>query len=64
MAITKLLVGYEDIDSWEQMFSLYDVPEYIWQDDFEETIYEMLKPISKSFNIDFDIDEDIVKEKK
>jgi len=64
LAITKLLVGYEDIDSWEQMFSLYDVPEYIWQDDFEETIYEMLKPISKSFNIDFDIDEDIVKEKK
>ena len=62
--ITNLLVGQEDIDSWEKMFSLYDVPDYVWEDEFEPRIYKMLNSISKSFNIHFDIDEDIIKEKK
>lgn len=55
LKINRFLVGSEDEDWWES--SQYDdVPEWIWSEDFNDSVYKKIKPILSSFNIDVDFD--------
>ena len=61
LLINRLMAGDEDEDTWESV-NYFDLPSYIWEDDFNNSIIKKIKPILKSFNIDVDFDYTFVKE--
>ena len=53
--VNRLMAGNEDEDTWEDV-GYYDLPSYIWEDDFNDSIIKKIKPLIKSFNVDVDFD--------
>lgn len=61
--INRLMAGNEDEDMWEDV-NYFDLPSYIWEDDFNNSIFKKIKPLLKSFNIDVDFDYNFIKEER
>lgn len=55
LLINRLMVGDEDEDTWEDV-EYYDLPDYVWEDDFNTSVFNKIKPLMNSFNIDVDFD--------
>ena len=49
------MVGDEDEDTWEDV-EYYDLPDYVWEDDFNTSVFNKIKPLMNSFNISVDFD--------
>ena len=56
-------VGNDDEDTWEDA-KYDDLPDYIWEDDFNMSLFNKIKPLIKSFNVDVDFDYKFIKEDK
>lgn len=63
LLINRLMVGDEDEDTWEDV-GYYDLPDYIWEDDFSTSVFNKIKPLMNSFNIDVDFDYKFINEEK
>ena len=63
LLINRLMVGDEDEDTWEDV-GYYDLPDYIWEDDFNTSVFNKIKPLMNSFNIDVDFDYKFINEEK
>ena len=63
LLINRLMVGDEDEDTWEDV-GYYDLPSYIWEDDFNTSVFNKIKPLIKSFNVDVDFDYKFIKKNK
>jgi hypothetical protein len=61
LKINRLMVGDEDEDTWESV-NYHDVPEWIWSEDFEDSVIKKIQPLLNSFNIDVDFDYNFIKE--
>ena len=61
LKINRLMVGDEDEDTWESV-NYHDVPEWIWSEDFEDSVIKKIQPLLNSFNIDVDFDYKFKKE--
>ena len=61
LKINRLMVGDEDEDTWESV-SYHDVPDWIWSEDFEDSVIKKIQPVLNSFNIDVDFDYNFIKE--
>jgi len=59
--INRLMIGDEDEDTWESV-NYDDVPEWIWSEDFEDSIRKRIQPLLNSFNIGVDFDYNFIKE--
>jgi hypothetical protein len=59
--INRLMVGDEDEDTWESV-NYHDVPEWIWSEDFVDSVIKKIQPLLNSFNIDVDFDYKFKKE--
>lgn len=55
LLINRLMIGDEDEDTWEDV-EYYDLPDYVWEDDFNTSVFNKIKPLMNSFNIDVDFD--------
>lgn len=55
LLINRLMVGDEDEDTWEDV-EYYDLPDYVWEDDFNTSVFNKIKPLMSSFNINVDFD--------
>ena len=55
LLINRLMVGDEDEDTWEDV-EYYDLPDYVWEDDFNTSVFNKIKPLMNSFNINVDFD--------
>lgn len=51
--VDRLLIGSKDKNTWERMYEIDDIPDFI-MDDFQETIYIQVKKYFEA-DIDFDI---------
>ena len=63
LLINRLMVGDEDEDTWEDV-EYYDLPDYVWEDDFNTSVFNKIKPLMNSFNIDVDFDYKFINEDK
>jgi hypothetical protein len=65
LLINKLIAGIteDDKDEWEDV-EYYDLPSYVWEDDFNMSVYNKIKPLVKSFNVDVDFDYKFIKKNK
>jgi len=63
LLIKMVMVGNQETDEWESV-SYWDIPEYLWSDDFNASIYHKIKPLLNSFNLDVDFDYTFIKEDK
>jgi len=61
LKINRLMVGDEDEDTWESV-KYHDVPEWIWSEDFQDSIIKKIQPLLNSFNIDVDFDYNFIEE--
>jgi len=61
LKINRLMVGDEDEDTWESA-SYHDVPDWVWSEDFEDSVIKKIQPLLNSFNIDVDFDYNFIKE--
>jgi len=61
LKINRLMVGDEDEDTWESV-NYHDVPEWIWSEDFVDSVIKKIQPLLNSFNIDVDFDYKFKKE--
>jgi hypothetical protein len=61
LKINRLMVGDEDEDTWESV-KYHDVPEWIWSEDFQDSVIKKIQPLLNSFNIDVDFDYNFIKE--
>ena len=63
LLINRLMVGNVEDDTWEDV-GYYDLPDYIWEDDFNMSVFNKIQPLIKSFNVDVDFDYKFIKEDK
>jgi hypothetical protein len=63
LLINRLMMGDEEDDTWEDV-GYYDVPSFIWDEDFNDSIIKKIKPLIKSFNVDVDFDYKFIKKDK
>ena len=63
LLINRLMVGNVEDDTWEDV-GYYDLPDYIWEDDFNMSVFNKIQPLIKSFNIDVDYDYKFIEEDK
>jgi hypothetical protein len=63
LLVNRLMIGNEDDDTWESV-NYHDVPDWIWSEDFEDSIRKKIQPLLKSFNLDVDFDYKFIKEDK
>ena len=61
LLVNRLMIGNEVDDTWESV-SYYDVPDWVWSEDFEDSIRKKIQPLLKSFNLDVDFDYKFIKE--
>lgn len=61
--INRLMIGDADEDTWEDV-EYYDLPDYVWEDDFNMSLFNKIKPLIKSFNVDVDFDYKFIEEDK
>ena len=57
------MMGDEEDDTWEDV-NYFDLPSYIWDEDFNDSIIKKIKPLIKSFNVDVDFDYKFIKKNK
>jgi hypothetical protein len=63
LLINRLMGGNVEDDTWEDV-GYYDLPDYIWEDDFNMSVFKKIQPILKSFNLDVDYDYKFIEEDK
>ena len=63
LLINRLMIGDEEDDTWEDV-NYFDLPSYIWDEDFNDAIIKKIKPLIKSFNVDVDFDYKFIKKDK
>jgi hypothetical protein len=63
LLINRLMMGNEDEDTWEDV-NYFDLPSFIWDEDFNDSIIKKIKPLIKSFNVDVDFDYKFIKKNK
>jgi len=63
LLINRLMVGNVEDDTWEDV-GYYDLPDYIWEDDFNTSVFKKIQPILNSFNLDVDFDYKFIEEDK
>jgi hypothetical protein len=63
LLINRLMGGNVEDDTWEDV-GYYDLPDYIWEDDFNTSVFKKIQPILKSFNLDVDFDYKFIEEDK
>jgi len=63
LLINRLMVGNEEDDTWEDV-GYFDLPDYIWKDDFNPSVFKKIRPFVKSFNLDVDFDYKFMKKNK
>ena len=63
LLINRLMIGNVEDDTWEDV-GYYDLPDYIWEDDFNTSVFNKIQPILKSFNLDVDFDYKFIEEEK
>jgi hypothetical protein len=63
LLINRLMIGNVEDDTWEDV-GYYDLPDYIWEDDFNTSVFNKIQPILKSFNLDVDFDYKFIEEDK
>jgi hypothetical protein len=61
LLVNRLMIGDEDDDTWESV-NYHDVPDWVWSEDFEDSIRKKIRPLLKSFNLDVDFDYKFIKE--
>lgn len=61
LLIHKLLQGNREENMWEDV-EYYDLPDYVFSEIFDDSIYNKITPITKSFNLDVDIDYNFLKQ--
>ena len=61
LLVNRLMIGDEDDDTWESV-NYHDVPDWVWSEDFEDSIRKKIQPLLKSFNLDVDFDYKFIKE--
>jgi len=59
--INRLMIGDADEDTWESV-GYYDIPDWIWSEDFEDSIRKKIQPLLNSFNIGVDFDYNLIEE--
>jgi hypothetical protein len=57
------MVGNEEDDTWESV-GYHEIPDYIWEYDFNTSVFNKIQPILKSFNLDVDFDYKFIEEEK
>jgi hypothetical protein len=57
------MIGNVEDDTWENV-GYYDLPDYIWEDDFDWSIIKKILPLLTSFNLDVDFDYKFIKEER
>jgi hypothetical protein len=63
LLINRLMIGNVEDDTWENV-GYYDLPDYIWEDDFDWSIIKKILPLLTSFNLDVDFDYKFIKEER
>jgi hypothetical protein len=63
LLINRLMTGNKEDDTWEDV-GYYDLPNYIWEDDFNTSVFKKIRPFVKSFNLDVDFDYKFIKKNK
>lgn len=63
LLINRLMIGNVEDDTWEDV-GYYDLPDYIWEYDFNTSVFNKIQPILKSFNLDVDFDYKFIEEEK
>ena len=63
LLVNRLMIGNEVDDTWESV-SYHDVPDWVWSEDFEDSIRKKIQPLIKSFNVDVDFDYKFIKKDK
>ena len=63
LLINRLMIGNVEDDTWEDV-GYYDLPDYIWEYDFNTSVFYKIQPILKSFNLDVDFDYKFIEEEK
>ena len=63
LLINRLMIGNVEDDTWEDV-DYHDIPNYVWEDDFNTSVFNKIQPLIKSFNIDVDYDYKFIKEDK
>jgi hypothetical protein len=61
LLINRLMAGNVEDDTWEDV-GYYDLPDYIWEDDFNTSVFKKIQPLLNSFNIEVDFDYKFIKE--
>jgi hypothetical protein len=63
LLVNRLMIGNEVDDTWESVY-YHDVPDWIWSEDFEDSIRKKIQPLLTSFNLDVDFDYKFIKEER